>query len=256
MNRLSILFVIVTLALAACDSDVAQTPAAPDGGNPAPTVEPTPSSGATDPQATAAGATVADGVEVALELPPVQKIGTPVEVPPDTTVDHNAPPRKPLIAPPGTTNLARDKPVTGSEDFIIIGDYEQVTDGEKSTYDGYFIEMGSDTQWVQIDLEQPAKIYGVMVWHYHGQDRVYRDVIVQIANDPDFVDAVTLFNNDQDNTSGLGAGTDREYIESNEGHLIYADGQVGRYVRLYSRGNTVGSQNHYIEVEVFGVPAE
>jgi len=29
----------------------------------------------------------------------------------------------------------------------------------------------------------------------------------------------------------------------------------GRYVRLYSKGNTTNKLNHYIEVEVFGKPA-
>ena len=41
----------------------------------------------------------------------------------------------------------------------------------------------------------------------------------------DFIQNVkTLFNNDQDNTSGLGVGTDREYFETHEGKLINAKG--------------------------------
>jgi len=33
-------------------------------------------------------------------------------------------------------------------------------------------------------------------------------------------------------------------------------GVKGRYVRLYSQGNTSNDMNHYIEVEVFGSPAK
>jgi hypothetical protein len=51
------------------------------------------------------------------------------------------------------------------------------------------------------------------------------------------------------------SGTDHPYIETNLGKLIDAKGTKGRYVRLYSNGNTTDKLNHYIEVEVFGKPA-
>jgi len=81
------------------------------------------------------------------------------------------------------------------------------------------------------------------------------DVVVQVADDADFISQVrTLFNNDRDNSSGLGVGADRPYVETAEGKLIDAKGTVARYVRLYSRGNNANDQNHYLEVEVFGRP--
>ena len=61
-------------------------------------------------------------------------------------------------------------------------------------------------------------------------------------------------NNDNDNSAGMGVGSDRPYIESYEGRLIDAKGATGRYVRLYSNGSTADGMNHYIEVEVFGKP--
>ena len=69
---------------------------------------------------------------------------------------------------------------------------------------------------------------------------MYHDVIVQVADDPDFIEQSvrTLFNNDQDNTSGLGVGTDREYFETHEGKLIDAKGIKARYIRFYSKGST------------------
>ena len=94
-----------------------------------------------------------------------------------------------------------------------------------------------------------------MVWHFHKQPRIYFDVVIQAANDPDFVKQVTtIFNNDIDNSAGLGVGKDKHYVETSEGKLIDAKGVQARYVRLYSNGNNNNDLNHYIEVEVYGTP--
>jgi hypothetical protein len=101
------------------------------------------------------------------------------------------------------------------------------------------------------------EIYAIVIWHYHKEARVYFDVVVQIADDADFITNVrTLFNNDIDNSAGLGVGQDKYYVETNEGKLIDAKGVHARYVRLYSKGNTSNDLNHYIEVEVYGRPVE
>jgi hypothetical protein len=106
---------------------------------------------------------------------------------------------------------------------------------------------------VQIDLGAPHEIYAVVVWHFHGEARVYRDVVVQLAGDADFITGVkTIFNNDHDNSAGLGIGTDKEYVETNEGRIMDAKGATARFVRLYTQGNTSSEQNHYTEVEVYG----
>ena len=64
----------------------------------------------------------------------------------------------------------------------------------------------------------------------------------------------TVYNNDHDNSAGMGVGKDLAYIETNEGRLVDGKGTTGQYVRLYSKGNTSNEMNHYIEVEVFGIP--
>jgi hypothetical protein len=46
------------------------------------------------------------------------------------------------------------------------------------------------------------------------------------------------------------------YVETSEGRLVDAKGVKGRFIRLYSNGNTANELNHYIEVEVFGKPAK
>jgi hypothetical protein len=158
-----------------------------------------------------------------------------------------------IMVPKGTVNVAAGKPVTSSDDFPVIGELGLVTDGDKEGSDGSYVELGPGVQWVQIDLGEERTIYAVAIWHYHQEARAFRDVIVQISDDPGFTKNVqTIFNNDHDNSAGMGKGTDKEYIETNAGKLIDAKGAKGRYVRLYSNGSTGSDMNQYIEVEVYG----
>jgi hypothetical protein len=158
-----------------------------------------------------------------------------------------------IMVPKGTTNVAEGKDVTSSDDFPVIGELEYITDGDKDGADGSYVELGPGVQWVQIDLGEAKDIYAVSLWHYHAQARAYRDVIIQVADDADFIENVrTIFNNDHDNSAGLGVGKDKEYIETNKGKLIDAKGVKAQYIRLYSNGSTGSDMNHYIEVEVFG----
>ena len=192
---------------------------------------------------------------IEIRLPTPMFKGTPKPVSEPNIEKPSGKLRPPFLAPEGVTNLAAGKPVTSSDPEPIIGELSMVTDGEKDGQDGYFVELGFGTQWVQIDLEQPATIYAIVIWHYHAQARAYRDVIVQVSDDPEFASSVTtVFNSDHDNSSNLGAGTDMGYVETFEGKLIDCRGAEGRYVRLYSRGNTSNDENHYIEVEVYGKP--
>ena len=162
-----------------------------------------------------------------------------------------------LLVPEGTTNVARGKKVTSSESDPIIGKLEFLTDGNKEGTEEAYVELSPGVQWVQIDLEQPMRIYGVYVWHFFREARSYEDVIVQVADDEQFTQNVqTVYNNDTDASAKLGVGKDRPYIETYQGKLIDARGVTGRYVRLYSRRNTANSLNHYVEVEVFAKPAE
>ena len=205
----------------------------------------------------AANAVAADDmVPLKTKLPKPLFVGTPVPI----NVPNLEPPRKgkrpDFMVPKGTVNLALDKPVTSSDAEPVIGTLDLITDGDKDGDEGSWVELAPRKQWVQIDLEKDADIYAVIVWHYHSQARVYFDVVVQVSDDPRFEKGVTtIFNNDHDNELGLGAGKDLNYIETYEGKLIDARGVKGRYVRLYSKGNTTNKMNHYIEVEVWGKPA-
>ncbi len=195
--------------------------------------------------------------ELKLSLPKPMFVGTPRNIKTPNLEIVTGKPRGPFFVAKGTKLLSLKKPVTSSDMQPVIGETSFVADGEKSGEDGYFVELGPGKQWVQIDLGASNAVGAILVWHYHSQARVYRDVVIQISDDKDFLKGVaTIYNNDHDNTAGLGIGRDKEYIETNEGRLIDAKGAKGRYVRLYSDGNTSNDMNHYVEVEVYGLPAK
>lgn len=192
-----------------------------------------------------------------IQLPKPMFIGTPKNIRTPNLETVTGRPRGPFLVPAGTVLLSGGKSVTASDKEPVIGEIAFVTDGKKSGEDGYYVELGPMLQWVQIDLGKAQELQAIVCWHYHSQARVYRDVIVQVSDDKDFVSGVTtVFNNDHDNTSGLGAGKDKEYIETFDGKLFDPKGVKARYVRLYSGGNTSNDMNHYVEVEVYGLPAK
>ncbi len=192
-------------------------------------------------------------VPLPLELPKPMFVGTPQDAKVPNLERPLGKPRPPFYAPPGVKNVAFEKPVSSTDEEPIIGEIEMITDGDKEAADGSYVELGPFKQSVTIDLEDEYEIYAIVVWHYHKQAVVYFDVVVQVASDPDFISNVTtLFNNDIDNSAGLGVGKDKHYTETSEGRLIEGKGVKARYVRLYSWGNNSNDLNHYIEVEVFG----
>jgi len=195
--------------------------------------------------------------ELKLKLPKPMFIGTPTNIKSPNLEAVTGKSRGPFMVPVGTKLLSAKRTVTSSDSAPVIGELDMVDDGEKEGGDGYFIELGPGKQWIQIDLGASYALHAILAWHYHSQARVYRDVIVQVSDNKDFLKgAQTIFNNDHDNSSGLGVGKDKEYIEVAEGRLFDPKGVKGRYVRMYSNGNTTNDLNHYVEIEVYGTPAK
>lgn len=193
--------------------------------------------------------------ELKLKLPKPMFIGTPTNLKSPNLEVVTGKSRAPFLVPKGTVLLSGKKKVTSSDANPVIGELDMITDGEKSGGDGYFVELGPGVQWVQIDLGASHPLSAILAWHFHSQARIYHDVTVQVSDDPAFKAGVTtIFNNDHDNSSKLGQGKDKEYIEVAEGRLFDANGAKGRYVRLSSKSNTTNDLNHYVEVEVYGLP--
>lgn len=197
-----------------------------------------------------------DKVPLPITLPKEVFAGTSYDLPKDCNPEKlSTKPRPVPLVPKGVINVALHKKVTSSS-RPINGTLDLVTDGDKAGNEDATLVLKSKLQWVQIDLEQSMPLYYILVWHFHQEPVVTRSVIIQVSDDPTFVNGVTtLFNNDQANKEGLGVGKDREYFENYEGRLIDAKSVKARYVRLYSDGSTYRDPlNRYNEVEVYGLP--
>ncbi len=200
-----------------------------------------------------------DTIKLPLKLPRAAFAGTPKELPEGITdvepVPTEAQFKAALPQVPGSINQSALKKGVTASSKAYSQSLDLVTDGQKEAYEDTSVELKPKTQWVQIDLGGEKKIYDVAVWHFHLEPVIFHDVIVQISNDPTFASGVTtIFNNDKDNSSGLGAGSNREYWETNLGKVMNARQTSGRYVRCYSRGSTyTDSLNRYTEVEVWSL---
>lgn len=199
----------------------------------------------------------ADLVPLVLKFPAPVFSGTPKALPPDSTVD--VAPEKPvtLMVPKDVKNIAPGKRITCSDKNVAREDLAKITDGIKDADGENIVQISKGLQWIQFDLGSAQQLYAIAIWHAHDIAKICRDVVVQVADDPDFTENVrTLFNNDRENSAGLGAGKDRQYFESYRGKTIDAKGTVARYVRLYSNGSTENHLNEYTEVEIYGRPAK
>lgn len=178
------------------------------------------------------------------------------------------PPVRQLRVPCGATNVAARKTVRALDGDPITGELSFATDGRKSGKDDTILELAPGKQWLQIDLAEPCEVYAIAMWRhpYTWAPHVYRDVVVLLSDDEQCTKNVrTIFNNDHDNTLGLGKGGDFEYYDEYGGKVIpclreNGRGPLCRYVRVWSNGRVEGNdgevgRNQYVEVEVIGRPA-
>lgn len=199
-----------------------------------------------------------DMVPLPLKLPKPAFAGTPSNATIGPNVEKPTGKPRPIpMVPKGTTNIALHKKVT-SQNPPFGGSLDIVTDGDKEARDDSAVELKAKAQWIQVDLGATSPLYYIVFWHSHLEPVVYHSVVVQVSDDPKFVEGVTtLFNNDQENLVGQGIGKDKEYFETSEGKLVDAKGIKARYVRFYSKGSTFHDPlNRYTEIEVYGQPAK
>jgi hypothetical protein len=147
--------------------------------------------------------------------------------------------------------------VTYSDGVADTADPEpsNLTDGYVNAADK--INAGTGLVHATIDLGSSVTMNKINMWRDSGGGaRQYHDVIVQISNDADFSNPVTVFNNDSNNSASQGTGTDAEYAESGSGKTISFAPIQGRYVRFWSNGYKEGtteySSSPLVELEVYG----
>jgi hypothetical protein len=226
-----------------------QKPPAPEPVKVTPAPAPAPT-----PAPAPAPAAVVSGPRISIkpEMPKPLFAGTPLpDSNPPPNLDKSGKPTLEVAVPEGVTLLSKGKPVTCS-DPAPLGELSLITDGDKQGDDGYFVDILPLKQWIQIDLGESKEIHLIWVWHFHKQAVIYKDVVAQISDDPEFKTATTVFNNDFDNSEGFGVGKDQSWVETNNGRPMPVSGVKGRYVRLWSNGRNIDDTNQYIEVEVYG----
>ena len=184
-------------------------------------------------------ATFIDGVETKRELIETTIITTPINEIIKVGTLHNQ-----------NENIAIGATISSSVPFNNITYAADTHTDNTASY----ARSTSGLQWVQLDLGASYDLNAVKLWHYYGDGRSYRDVVVQLSNEASFASGtVTVFNNDKDGSAGLDVGTDSEYNETSAGKTISFATVNARYARFYSNGSTVNGANHYVEIEVYGV---
>jgi hypothetical protein len=192
-----------------------------------------------------------DKMPLALSFPAPTLKGTPEDLPKNDLIE--ATPEKPpvVMVEKGVKNVAKGKTVTSSVP-PFTGDLKQITDGQKDATDADAVEFKKGVQWIQVDLGKSYPISAIAMWHDHRYIQVMHGIIVQVSDDAEFKTGVTtIFNNDRENTSSQGVGTNKEYFETYQGKVIEVKDVKGRYVRGYTHGSSQGALNAWQELEVY-----
>ena len=104
-----------------------------------------------------------------------------------------------------SSTLATGATVTG----VTSGQAARVNDGVIATGNANRATLTGTS--AVLDLGGQYYINGLAVWHAFDGTRTYHDVVFEVADNDQFTHSTIVFNNDADNSLGLGAGTDAEY---------------------------------------------
>jgi|GEM_PF-3600447 len=173
------------------------------------------------------------------------------------------PPSTPEPAPT-TYNAAAGKTGITTNGTIANGaPLSYLTDGDRHNQSYVLIALDGSPRWVQVDLGKEVPIVELNLVNDYSTSRTGRDIIMQLSNDPSFATGVTtVFNNDADNSSGLGIGTDAEYLEPSDGSgktVTLSEPVLAQYVRVWSYGHLRTGETDYrpvntpVEIEVYAL---
>src|ERR1043165_2542395 len=125
-----------------------------------------------------------DLVPLVLKLPAPAFKGTPKDLPEGTVVEPlSDKPRPNIMVPAGCVNLAAGLKPTTSDTNTAPDKLLKITDGDKESYETSILLLRKGVQYVQLDLGKACELYAIVVWHAHDSAKVYRSVVVQIAED-------------------------------------------------------------------------
>ncbi|WP_262680938.1 DUF5123 domain-containing protein [Paenibacillus sp. J5C2022] len=133
-----------------------------------------------------------------------------------------------------------------------------LTDGSTASGTSVVGNTGYPIAYVQLDLGT-FKDVSMFKMFFQASSHLYtyKDLAIQVSETADFYDAFTIYNNDEDNSIGLGYGEDEEFIATPSGTTIMMAPKKARYIRFwvggYESGDGVASPLTYIkELEVYG----
>src|SRR5437588_9047591 len=139
----------------------------------------------------AAAAESGDKVPLNIKLPSPAFKGTPKDIQLSSYVEPlSDKPRPPMMVPAGLKNIAVGAKITCSDKNATADTLAKINDGDKEASEQSIIYLRKGSQWVQLDFGSPQEIFAVCLWHAHNSAKVYHDVIVQIADDQDFLQNV------------------------------------------------------------------
>ena len=110
------------------------------------------------PASTAADASGSgDKVPLIIKLPQPAFKGTPRDVKVGPNVEPlSDKPRSPMMVPAGLKNMAKGAKMTSSDKNATADTLEKIVDGDKEAADESIVFLRKRTQWVQMDLGEPA----------------------------------------------------------------------------------------------------
>ena len=108
-----------------------------------------------------------------------------------------------------------ERPETGHHSsHSPLGQDERLFDGVIDSASPNYVSVGDHRRFIVIDLGDTYMVDGLNVWRYYRDVRQYHDVVYQLSTVSNFnSDVTTVFNNDANNSTGQGTGSDPEYRE-------------------------------------------
>ena len=151
-------------------------------------------------------------------------------------------PKSVLVRATGVRSNVRDYVSYKCPARSIKGSYTNlpaITDMIFNTANAYATSMTTDSE-VEVDLLKVRSLDWVTVIFYYGDVRSYNDVVVKVSADG--ITWKTAFN----------SAVDGSFVSTKDGKKVLLNGDYYRYIRVASKGNTVNSANHIVEIMAFG----